>query len=590
MLLASRLLDGPASVRLSHFSKRQRDAGDGLERALPGLAPPPPAIDEPNADLLPVMKKLAAAVAQRPEGAASKDLTGLCDISPDDKRRMSERFGGVRGSSGLRQCIQHFSVGSLESSAELFLRPDSLNGRVYTAGSAAAAKFLASIDASAEDDSLSVVAASFETAHVRCADATVPLDAITRHAADIEALIAAAADPLPSSADEKWVSSVTYQYAYQAQVIRLSLLLQRARQMQTLHRDDGELLLCSWLLRLTTNERRLLLLAGGQIEQVNLSGRASPPQGAVCALARYARRGVQKGQRAEAEGMDSNGAKAVHAEHAAAIAGREGGGPRGEAERAECNHLYLELRHFEPPVSVIANIAGKLGLPAGFVERLVTAHLQKSALLAPRSPRMGACVYGAAGRGRLQRGCSDEVGTYAEKSRSTLGGTEIGEGWGRYARSVEEWKKRRDTALAAGQGFDELEPTYDALLGMVHMDEDGKPNGTYALFGEGLTGLPSDVSMSASNSLYDFYDKFYDNIGRDDMPFCSTSSPPLRPGAGHAGARVQSKRRQIIGALACLGGGEHNKHHGGRISKVHPLKHPCRAWCMSSHPLSYIGV
>lgn len=97
----------------------------------------------------------------------------------------------------------------------------------------------------------------------------------------------------------------------------------------------------------------------------------------------------------------------------------------------------------------------------------------------------------------------------------------------------------------------------------------GKPNGSFALYGQGLSGLPNaeGLGSTCSNDLFDFYHKFYRCIGGCEVPYCSSSSPPLPSSAERSKGGKLPGYEAVLSALRCIGGESMNIQHRGRVPK-----------------------
>ena len=104
----------------------------------------------------------------------------------------------------------------------------------------------------------------------------------------------------------------------------------------------------------------------------------------------------------------------------------------------------------------------------------------------------------------------------------------------------------------------------------MHFDpETGTPNGSFALYGKGLSGLPNaeGLGTTCTNDLFEFYLKFRRVTGGTDVPCCSTSAPPLPSSAEREPWGKLPGYKAVQGALGCVGGATMNVQHGGRVAK-----------------------
>ena len=265
--------------------------------------------------------------------------------------------------------LRAFSVGNCETGVELFEETCWVRGpgsRFFVAGSDIAQRYQNGFDADAPDQSLDLIAASFESEHVALPDATLDFAAVTAHVDFINAFQyqERLSDDVEKALQRQWETHVGEPIhlvgsSSNLWALRLQHALQ-ARRKLSFQLDLEEHSFLGLLLKLEPADRKAGYIAGAQDEQVNVAGSPSPNPTQVDATPRFSRRWCQKGQRAEAEGEGSNILKQGHAIHAAGIAAPRAGLENDADKNVLCNELYLKAGAYAPPSKTFRRLARTL--------------------------------------------------------------------------------------------------------------------------------------------------------------------------------------------------------------------------------------
>ena len=515
---------------VSSTSKAEAMAEEDLTRALAGL---PPAVREAHP-----LRALAVSIRddlqERPFGAVITSDRYLLPSGWKNQLAQYPEFVCWRGRASTALFYKFFGERG-ESGDELFFVE---NGVVTAAGSAAAERLAAGFDTRLADTSMEVPAAAFELAHVRPKDTKVDFHGIAEFSKDLYTCL---------QVDSTWTDNLAAVCGDKnTRWLAAQLRLQQLRAIEP-RPDSREYRDLQTLSQLSADELKEALEAKGKTVEVALRE----------VHARLAQRSTQFGAREAADGIRSIEERERHQLHAADI--YEEWCDLDEEERCEiANELYLELRHFAPGVRKLHEIAQRHGITPARLSEACGLVLQRQGKLPKRYAEIAACVFGVDGGKRAERGGSGEIGTYVEKDRSREAGESIGTGFFEFDQQVKAWEEQSKQAVESSAP-QPPHPTYDALLGMVSFDTDGTPN-MYALFAEGLTSRPWDRPSNAGllmqeNDLAGAFAAFYQRVGYDERPYCTSSSPPL-PSSAERHAKSHGGKHRVIrkGLEWCSGG------------------------------------